>query len=72
MFAKAIFKVEEIFCKDKSIADQINKGTIFRRLIAFLEKSSASRDKITTFKLILKALCNYIQIQEIPNKEDLN
>jgi hypothetical protein len=53
IFAKAIFCVEEIFQKDTSIADQMNKSAIFKRLISFLEKSGAQSSTIQTFKLIL-------------------
>ncbi|CAD8111133.1 unnamed protein product [Paramecium sonneborni] len=63
-FAKAISKVEEIFKKDKIVHQQINKQIIFQRLIAFLEKSSASAENITTFKLILNVLRNFIHIED--------
>jgi hypothetical protein len=33
-------------------------------LIAFLEKSSASSDNISTFKLILNVLRNFIHIED--------
>lgn len=35
-------------------------------MIAFLEKSSAESQNVTTFKLILKALQNYINITDVP------
>lgn len=54
VFAKAIFKVEEVFAKDQSVSEQLSKQSIFKRLIGFLEKSSISVETIQPFKLILK------------------
>ena len=64
VFAKAIFKVEEIFLEDMSVSEMLSKQAIFKRLIGFLEKSRHDPSNIVTFKLILKVLCNYIQIEE--------
>jgi hypothetical protein len=72
VFAKGIFKVEEIFAKDQSVAEQISKTAIFRRLIAFLEKSKVSAETITTFKLILRVLSNYIEIDEVKDASNLD
>lgn len=64
IFAKALDKVEEIFKKDNLISEIVNKNELFKKLIRFLQRSYNDVENISTFKLILKALGNYIQIRE--------
>jgi len=62
VFAEALDKVEKLFEKDSVMQEIVNKTQIFSKLISFLQKSHNNPDNINTFKLILKALGNYISI----------
>ncbi len=71
IFAKAIDRAEELFKHDAMIKEMINKNTIFRKLIDFLVKAHGNEENIPTFKLILRTLGNFIDIEEESRNEEL-
>ena len=72
IFAKALNKVDEIFNSDPVIKEIINKPELFKKLINFFTKSIGKCFNLNTFKLLLTAFENYIDIREEKKDKDLD
>jgi len=72
IFAKALNKVEEIFKNDSVIKEIVNTNEIFKKLVDFLTKSIGKCFNIKTFKLLLTALENFIDIRESSNNKGID
>lgn len=72
IFAKALWKSDEIFEKKPVLRELVNTNEIMKKLINFLQRNFHSLEDKETFIMTLQSLCNYIKITETDYNLDLD
>lgn len=72
IFAKALWKSDEIFEKKPVLRELVNSNEIMKKLINFLQRNFHSLEDKETFIMTLQSLCNYIKITETDYNLDLD